>query len=177
MSGIWWKFRPASYSDVWPSGIPWPARGIGLTEITFHIVNFERFCGRGVGSKLSGHSENVRAKLEAKGWEVVSNAPIALGHRLSAKIPNNLANLTKYSQGDIAAPADGPQVVTALRNAIVHGKQRRLIPKEVIIEGWLLSLWYLELLILRLLNYKGYYWNRIAGDKAIRPADEVVASR
>jgi hypothetical protein len=66
--------------------------------------------------------------------------------------------------------SDGPEILVGLRNALVHPtveKRRRL---EVALEGvfdWAyfeasaLSLWYLELLLLSLFDYRGEYSNRL----------------
>jgi hypothetical protein len=48
------------------------------------------------------------------------------------------------------------------------------VPVDVLVEAWLLALWYLELLILSVLQYSGPYWNRIAGTNMVQPSDDRV---
>jgi|WetSurMetagenome_2_1015567.scaffolds.fasta_scaffold71304_2 hypothetical protein len=63
---------------------------------------------------------------------------------------------------------DGPKIFSALRNAIVHDKEERdyrpslnTVPREAREEALELGLWYLELCILKRLDYTGQYLNRI----------------
>ena len=56
---------------------------------------------------------------------------------------------------------DGPQAVTHLRNAIVHGGQTKgKWPLDCYIEASKLSLWYLEMVLLAICNYEGTHINR-----------------
>ncbi|MBC8147245.1 MAG: hypothetical protein H8E98_04600 [Bacteroidetes bacterium] len=80
------------------------------------------------------------------------------------EIPKGFPGILKYSKTnkDIL---DGPELIVMLRNAIVHSqkdKRKKLasIPSDVRFEALHLSLWYLELAILYLLNYQGKYANR-----------------
>lgn len=62
---------------------------------------------------------------------------------------------------------DAPDVIVQIRNAIVHAqleKRKKLIaiPTQVKYETLVTSLWYVELSILYMLGYKGYYANRSA---------------
>lgn len=63
---------------------------------------------------------------------------------------------------------DGPRIFSSLRNAIVHDKEKRDdrpplydVPNVARQEALKLGLWYLELSFLKLLNYRGPYFNRI----------------
>ncbi|WP_041233024.1 hypothetical protein [Cylindrospermum stagnale] len=62
---------------------------------------------------------------------------------------------------------DGVQALTEIRNAIVHSnpkKRQKVLNRafEEQREAYELGLWYLELILLNLFEYKGEYWNRIA---------------
>jgi hypothetical protein len=83
-------------------------------------------------------------------------------------VPESLINLSQLSQAWDSA--DGPKVLTNIRNAIVHSgkpqKRQKLsqMPSasETKGEAWQLGLWYLELVLLRLFEYQGDYFNRVA---------------
>ncbi|MCW5799764.1 MAG: hypothetical protein KIT40_14795 [Nitrospira sp.] len=61
---------------------------------------------------------------------------------------------------------DGPQTLTQFRNGFTHPerKQRQVVVKAeglALFEAWSLGLWYLELLLLWLFDFKGLYVNRL----------------
>jgi len=63
---------------------------------------------------------------------------------------------------------DGPHAISAMRNALIHPRQReRLLrtPSMARIELQELALWYVELALLRLIDFNGLYFNRL-GEKA-----------
>jgi hypothetical protein len=76
----------------------------------------------------------------------------------------------------------GPELVTEVRNKLVHPPRRLNGPEwpspDVIIEAWELSMWYLELVLLRVLEYSGSYTSRITakayGDTSPVPWEVVV---
>lgn len=60
---------------------------------------------------------------------------------------------------------DGPEFFTQIRNSIVHGqadKRKKLsqIPETVLREVVAMSIWYVEVILLNILNYQGKYQNR-----------------
>jgi hypothetical protein len=63
---------------------------------------------------------------------------------------------------------DGPHAIGAMRNALIHPRQReRLLRTPIMarIELQELALWYVELALLRLIDFNGLYFNRL-GEKA-----------
>lgn len=63
---------------------------------------------------------------------------------------------------------DGPSIFSEMRNAIVHAKDKKNsrpplheVPREAREEALDLGLWYLELCILKRLDYNGQYLNRV----------------
>ena len=56
---------------------------------------------------------------------------------------------------------DAPSVLTWIRNRIIHSDNRDDLSRDAVHDAWTLSLWYLELLLLRLLSYEGPYKSRI----------------
>ncbi len=62
----------------------------------------------------------------------------------------------------------GPGVIVRLRNALVHSKQAKRIdlrnfPFDLRYDAVTLGLWYVELILLWLLDFKGRYSNRLSG--------------
>ncbi|MFF0366400.1 hypothetical protein [Micromonospora sp. NPDC005087] len=59
-------------------------------------------------------------------------------------------------------PLTGPSAVTRARNSVVHPRSGyEDLSDDEIEEARTLSLWYVERIILQLLQYRGLYWNRI----------------
>jgi len=57
---------------------------------------------------------------------------------------------------------DAMHAITDVRNTIVHPRERLELPDCSYFEAWNLSLWYLEMVLLRLCGHKGNYGNRLA---------------
>jgi hypothetical protein len=79
-------------------------------------------------------------------------------------IPDYLQSLCKVAAENDWQ--DGPRILTEIRNGLVHPalEKRRIVINVdglAMFEAWNLSLWYLELLLLWLFNYKGRYVNRL----------------
>ncbi|NJK30432.1 MAG: hypothetical protein HC790_06060 [Acaryochloridaceae cyanobacterium CSU_3_4] len=78
----------------------------------------------------------------------------------SSLLPN-LSQVAKSSQYNWV---DGPHALTELRNGIVHPKKLQKVlatNHEARFEARWLGLWYLELVLLALMNYQGCYANRL----------------
>lgn len=58
--------------------------------------------------------------------------------------------------------ADGMDAITGIRNSLVHPDSQTELPDYSSFEGWKLSLWYIDLVLLRLCGYGGKYANRLA---------------
>lgn len=57
--------------------------------------------------------------------------------------------------------SDSMHAITDLRNGLVHPKENGPLPANAYFEAWKLSLWYLDLIFLRLLKFEGRYSNRL----------------
>lgn len=89
---------------------------------------------------------------------LISDCGIPLG------IPSSLSRLTEIAAAENWK--DGPQALTEIRNALVHSnpKKRRKVlgaSTEVRHDASDLSLWYLELVLLKIFGYQGEYANRL----------------
>lgn len=87
------------------------------------------------------------------------------------EVPKSLTALVKYADSIKSKQffADGPQILTQIRNALVHSdpeKRKLLLAKDsgTIYEAWRLTVWYLELILLRFFDYHGPYSCRIPDD-------------
>lgn len=56
---------------------------------------------------------------------------------------------------------DSMHAITDLRNGLVHPATERSVPCGAYLDAWRLSLWYIELALLRLCSYSGAYSNRL----------------
>ncbi len=89
---------------------------------------------------------------------LISDCGIPLG------IPSSLSLLTAIAKAENWK--DGPQALTELRNALVHSnpkKRKKVLGADIGVrhEASDLSLWYLDLILLRIFVYNGSYANRL----------------
>lgn len=85
------------------------------------------------------------------------------------KIPDQLNSLNS-----IKGITDGPDIFVNIRNALVHGQEKKRLLLTGISaiaksEAHNLGLWYLELSLLHVLEYRGNYYNRISRKSEIVP--------
>ncbi|MBD2530855.1 hypothetical protein H6G97_15220 [Nostoc flagelliforme FACHB-838] len=93
------------------------------------------------------------------------------------KVPDSLTDLLKASKE--LNWVDGAQALTEIRNAIVHPNPKkrqkylnRPFPEQI--DAYKLGLWYLELILLNLFEYKGDYFNRITNKEFYQENIEAV---
>ncbi len=89
---------------------------------------------------------------------------IVVNIELTTDVPERLSKLRKFVEKNQNIE-DGPDAITYIRNALVHSnfKKRKAldqIPTLLRFEALELSIWYVELAILRILNYNHVYNNR-----------------
>lgn len=79
-------------------------------------------------------------------------------------IPASLPALHQEAARQTPPWADGPHAITEMRNALVHPRQRErltAISVHARIDLQELALWYTEMTLLRLIEYRGEYANRL----------------
>jgi hypothetical protein len=117
------------------------------------------------------HIVDEKSALSDKGYEKIDAADklrlLLSSCGIPAAIPATLVKLTATARAKGNDWKDGPQALTEVRNALVHGNpaRRKKVFDEhhaLVHETWGLSLWYLELIMLKLCGYKGNYSNRVA---------------
>jgi hypothetical protein len=88
---------------------------------------------------------------------------------ISKSVPGSFSELRSIANCELKY-LDGPDIIVQIRNAIVHSKKENRLKLQrlnykIKDEALELCLWYIELSILKILNYKGIYSNRtIIGD-------------
>lgn len=143
----------------------------------------------GASITTEGRLVLAQVALEIMGYEVLTGPRgVEPGGEAADKISNTLKTFQipidiPYEMQELCSlakdpaikdkPSDinfsGPKMLTAIRNAIVHSKRskrskRRLIKGKHFTQAWLLSLWYLELVILGWLGYHGQYLCRLRAE-------------
>lgn len=68
---------------------------------------------------------------------------------------------------------DGLEAITEVRNLLVHPHENRSLPDNSYYEAWRLSMWYIDLVILRLCAYNGRYANRLKPNRWAGEVDPV----
>ena len=88
---------------------------------------------------------------------------LLLWAKIPAEIPEDIHTLVQISKQ--LNWTDGVKAITEIRNKLTHPKKSNrknfILSRDIKIGAWKLSLWYLELLLLRLFQYEGKYANRI----------------
>ena len=97
---------------------------------------------------------------------------------LDCNVPKALSELNKFVKTNPEID-DAPEAVVQIRNAIIHSqkeKRKKLnsIHYKAKYEALQLCLWYMELSLLKILNYHGKYFNRCSNSKYMGPAEELV---
>lgn len=77
---------------------------------------------------------------------------------IGAEIPTALINLSEKAG---VCGWDGPQAVTKIRNLVVHPEKREQLVSCITTETCNLAMWYVELVTLKMLDYKGDYRDRL----------------
>ncbi len=164
LPGFWRLLK----SDVWAK--PW------TNAIYWYIKANQGGAGLGVDSAILFS----QAALELLSWtycvldrKMVSESAFR-GRGLSASdkirilvsslgLPLHIPqNLTRLHSKPGKKWADSMDVITDIRNRLVHPGGERDFPDGAYFEAWKLSMWYLELILLRLCQYSGRYSNRLS---------------
>jgi len=84
---------------------------------------------------------------------------------IESSVPKEFSELLKISD-----TLDGPEIITKIRNSIVHSnedkrKELKKIDSLAKFQALTLSIWYIELSLLYILECRGTYYNRCAGNR------------
>lgn len=119
-----------------------PYTGIILTQAALERLGNQFKTGGATQAAAS----RIRAALQGEG--------------INTEIPEACKELRRLHEVD--RTYDGPGLLSALRNDLVHAEIRRPVCLEAYLEAHDLGQWYVELLLLRLFGYTGQYANRLA---------------
>lgn len=156
---VTWKgpLRVATQIYVEANGPITADTSLVLAQSVLELISWVRFVDE-LGTSRAEDFDGLRASerlRELLGWLEVEPG-----------IPAQQAALVSESANQ--RWADGPHAIGAMRNALIHPRQReRLLrtPTTARIELQELALWYVELALLRLIDFNGAYFNRL-GEKA-----------
>ena len=102
---------------------------------------------------------------------------LVLSHlNIGTEVPKDLAELSAFEVEE--ENGDGPGKIVKMRNAIVHSQKKKRIEYNAItpeakLQGLRLSLYYIELALLKILDYNGSYVNRASNSKWQRKSELV----
>lgn len=97
---------------------------------------------------------------------------------VDTRIPDSFTELADFIS-DASTIKDGPEAIVQIRNAIVHSQKEKRIKLSQIhykakSQALNLSLWYIELCLLRILKFDGKYNNRCADVVYASKAEQVM---
>ena len=78
---------------------------------------------------------------------------------LDTEVPRSLPALVGKAAG--SGTWDSASLITWTRNRVVHPDKHDQLTDGLAAEAWLLAMWYTEMIALRLLDYDGYFRNRL----------------
>ena len=130
---LYWYLR-SNESDVLQAGII--LTQAALERLAHQLLPNEKY------ETLKNAAERIRAVLK----EVA----------IDPAIPQSCRELRKVAQ------VDGPEILTKIRNDLVHAEMCTNVSLEAYLEARDLGQWYVELLLLKLFGYEGQYANRLA---------------
>jgi hypothetical protein len=156
-----WK-EPLLLSNHWYVEANMSAGGVEgsiiLAQSAFELLGWTHFVEEKMALSEKGY-EGLSAMDKIRLLLSISGIP--------SIIPSSLSKLTAAAKAKENQWKDGPQAITEVRNALVHSnptKRRKVFDEHhaLVHESWRLSLWYLELILLKTFNYEGKYSNRTA---------------
>ena len=86
---------------------------------------------------------------------------LASSLNVPSEIPESLEAIKGIKQNPFE---DIPHVISEIRNSVVHPDPKRELDSPVFFEGWKLSMWYLDTIILALCGHNGKYRNRLIAE-------------
>lgn len=125
---------------------------------------------------LAYHQIVGLGKLSNDGFNRLSSSDqirlLISGCGIDPSIPDELPGLQRLGK---ELNFDGPDIIAQKRNATVHpSHSQKDMLSDITFGAWNFSMWYLELVILSVINYDGFYYNRLnysgcKGEKELVP--------
>jgi len=150
---IYWYLN-SNYS---PRGID---AGVILAQAALERLSF----ANAVKNKVHGGFRKITAADKLRELFSSLNLPVT--------IPSVLTSLSATAMQH--RWSDAPQGLTEIRNEIVHPEHKKRGQfNDVLVDAWDLSLWYIEMTVLRLSAYSGDYSNRLVPRNAVGQVEKV----
>ena len=128
------------------SNVSAPYVGLLLTQAALERLSYQ----------ILGNKKCQIPRNEGKG-KIIKNALQCLG--LGSRLPQDCKELSKLKHWE-----SGPHAIVAIRNDLIHPKEKfSSVSDYAHHEAWNLGQWYIEMILLRMLDYQGSYVNRLAG--------------
>ncbi|CAN5682154.1 hypothetical protein BH24ACT22_BH24ACT22_01960 [soil metagenome] len=160
--GFWSRWNNELWQKAIESAVYWYVRSntqgsgtdgsIILTQAALELLSWTTYVEANGGLSKEGFKKLSAADQLRL---LLSRTGIPLG------VPEELQGLSKLAK---QFNWDGANAFVNLRNSLVHPGHSReddFSGGKAIFEGWLLGMWYLELILLKLFNYDGVYLNRL----------------
>jgi hypothetical protein len=157
---------------------------------TFHSALYWYNRSTGLGSGVDGGIILLQAALELLSWQTFVRDRKALSPDGFGRLPaDDQLRLLIESSGiptsvpvglsDLAVKAkemnwsDGPKALTGVRNLLTHPERHKHLKHLPFYDAWRLAEWYVELVLLRMLNFSGEYSNRTKAQGWVGSVDRV----
>lgn len=107
---------------------------------------------------------------DAENISAANKLRLLLSHlRVPVSFPPKLERLCELRSRELC---DCPEAITYIRNAIIHSqgqkrKKLRTIHRHAKAQALWAAIWYIELVMLKVLEYDGNYRNRVSADPSI----------
>lgn len=150
------------------------------------VIHWYMECNKGSGF-IEGSIIMAQTALELLyNWYVVENKKLLIGKdseninasnkirllisqvNINYDVPKSFASLQNFLKSEKLI--DAPEAVVQIRNAIVHSQEEKRIKLSKIEnkakqEALELCIWYIEMALLKVLNFKGNYYNRCSDNR------------
>ena len=180
----WFDIQHGEFlSQVFPGFMSLWKNELWQKPLTYAIYWYLGACDRGVGIGVDTGLILAQTALELLAWthcvqdrKMVSPAAfkqrglsaadklrlLASSLGIPKEIPPSLSALSALHGKPAKKWEDGMDAITSIRNSLVHSDTQTELPDTSYVEAWRLSLWYIDMVLLRLCGYRGYYAKRLA---------------
>lgn len=126
---------------------------ISINQVVFEHISWIKYVEI---DRTDTPAQNNNKNAEAKLRDIINWLNI------SPSIPSNFTNLSSIALTN--SWTDGVQSLIRIRNKFIHPKSgdfKSSFDENVKLEAWTLGIYYIELILLRIIDFKGNYYNRI----------------
>ena len=177
----WWHDLHGGWlSQVFPGFMSLWKSDLWQQPLTHALYWYVQACDRSVGIGVDTALILAQAALELLAWNhcvqdrkmvsAVAFKPRGLSAADKLRLLASSMDIPKEIPPGLSALCgrpgqkwkDGMDAITEIRNSLVHPHSQLRLPDDSSYEAWKLSLWYIDLVLLRLCGYGGMYADRLA---------------